>query len=661
MLQGPSDTRQLDRHDEAPSLRPVTGTEALDEVELRTALATANVPTLLMVLVQMTGDLSWLDAPYVLERTRGMEENDSGGLSTELQQHVRQAAATAILAWQAGAPLAISDPDPELSVRMLGVSMGNTVPAEYGRLLASELSAAAGHEAAEEPVAVPAGFRAVVIGAGISGIAAGERLAGLGIPYTILERNADVGGVWLENQYPGAGVDTPSHLYSYSFAPSDWSRFFAGRDEILAYVKRVADDFSVRPHIQFGVSVDTVEWDGDNQEYLIRTSASGIAQPPQRANVVISCVGAFNPPVIPSIPGLDSFQGPCFHTANWPGDLVVEGKRVAVVGNGATAMQVVPAIAPLVSSLVLFQRSPQWAQPFEKFMKPVPRSERTLFETVPLYRAWYRQRLSWIFHDKLYGALQRDPEWRSPLAINKINDGHRRYFTDYINVELGDRVDLADKVVPTYPPFGKRMLFDNGWFRTLAKPNVTLVDDAVAAVSSDAVVTADGQRYPVDVIVMATGFDVVHFVSTFEITGREGRTLRDEWDDDNCRAYLGLAIPGFPNFFTIYGPNTQSGHGGSLIATVEAQLHYVGDLLRQMFEMGGGAVEVRRDVYDDFTATIDRMHEGMIWTHPGMSTYYRNSRGRVVAISPFRNVDYWEMTRHADMDDYRTLERREVS
>jgi 4-hydroxyacetophenone monooxygenase len=661
VLQGPSDTRQLGQRDEAPSPRSFNDTETLDEAELRAALETANVPTLLMVLVQMTGDLSWLDPPYVLVRTRGMEDNDSGGLPLELQQHVRQAAATAIQAWQAGAPLVISDPDPELSVRMLGVSMGEEVPAEYGPFLASELSAAAGHEAAEVPLTVPAGFSAVVIGAGISGIAAGRQLAALGIPYTILERRADVGGVWLENQYPGAGVDTPSHLYSYSFAPSDWSRFFAGRDEILAYVKRVADDFSVRPHVQFGVSVDAVEWDDENQEYLIHTSASEIAQPPLRANVVMSCVGAFNPPVIPPIPGLDTFQGPCFHTANWPDDLVIDGKRVAVVGNGASAMQVVPAIAPLVSSLVLFQRSPQWAQPFEKFMKPVPRSERTLFDAVPLYRAWYRQRLSWIFHDKLYGALQRDPEWQSPSTINKINDRHRRYFTDYINLELGDRSDLADRVVPTYPPFGKRMLMDNGWFRTLAKPNVTLVDNAVAAVSSNAVVTADGERYPVDVIVLATGFDVVHFVSTFEITGREGMTLREEWEDDNCRAYLGLAVPGFPNFFTIYGPNTQTGHGGSLIHTVEAQLHYVGDVLRQMFDAGVGAVEVRRDIYDDFTETIDHMHQGMIWTHPGMSTYYRNSRGRVVAINPFRNVDYWDMTRRADMDDYTTFDRREVS
>jgi 4-hydroxyacetophenone monooxygenase len=626
----------------------------LDEQALRAAISSANIPTLLMVMTQLTGDLHWLEPPYVLSRTKGMSDNDTGGLPEDLQQEVRDAAAEAIIAWERGKPVAIPQPTPNLIVQMLSVSMGERVAEEYGEMFAADLAAVAGGAAAEEPLLAPDGFTVLIIGAGISGLAAAIKLQRLGIPYTIVERREDVGGVWLENRYPGAGVDVPSHLYSYSFEPYDWTRYFAGRDEIFDYIHSVADKYSVRANIRFGTSVQAIEWEEVSQKWIMHASCRGEILPPLRVNLVLSCVGAFNPPVVPNIPGLDTFGGPCFHTALWPEDLDLTGKTVAVVGNGASAMQVVPAIAPIVSDLVVFQRSPQWAQPFEKFLKPVPDSVRLLIEKVPLYRAWFRLRMSWIFHDKLYQALQRDPDWSSTASINRVNDGHREYFTEYIRRELGDRQDLLDKVLPKYPPFGKRMLQDNGWFRTLTRPNVRLVNDAVVEVGPQVVRTAAGETYPVDVLVMATGFDVVHFVSTYEVIGRGGLRLRDAWDDDNCRAYLGLTIPDMPNFFTIYGPNTQTGHGGSLIHTVEDQLDYVADLLGQMFCACIDAVDVKQETYDAFADTVDRMHEGMIWSHPGMTTYYRNSRGRVVALSPFRNVDYWRMTRHADLRDYVT-------
>jgi 4-hydroxyacetophenone monooxygenase len=278
---------------------------------------------------------------------------------------------------------------------------------------------------------------------------------------------------------------------------------------------------------------------------------------------------------------------------------------------------------------------------------------RLLFEQVPLFRAWYRLRLSWIFHDKLYEALQRDPQWSdSDLAINAVNDGHRQYFTNYIKSQLQGRQDLQSKVIPAYPPFGKRMLQDNGWFASLLRPNVTLVDDTIAEIGPDRIVTESGNSYQAEVLVLATGFDVVRFVSSYAVRGRGGRLLREEWDDDDCRAYLGLTIPGFPNFFTLYGPNTQTGHGGSLIHTVESQLEYLEGLLRLMFEHNLATVECRTEVYDNYASTIDQMHEGMIWTHPAMSTYYRNQRGRVVVINPFRNVDFWRMTRQPNLQDY---------
>jgi 4-hydroxyacetophenone monooxygenase len=636
-----------------------------DDALLGAAVAVANIPTLLMVLVQLSGDLHWLDAPYLISRTKGMADNDSGGLSAELQSEVRTAALSAIMAWRSGTPVAIANPSPELMVRMLSVSMGEPVPTEYGDVFAHELAAGIGSRPASEAQEVPDGFGALIIGAGISGIAAAVKMAAMNIPYEVLEKRDDLGGVWLENTYPGAGVDTPSHLYSYSFAPHEWSRYFATRDEIYRYLQQVTDDFGVRERIRFGSEVLRVEYDDPERRWNLHVRRPDGTVSTQSATVILSCVGAFNPPVVPDLPGLETFAGPAFHTARWPEGLSLEGKRVAVVGNGASAMQVVPAIAESVSSLTVFQRSPQWVQPFDKFMQKVPDSMQLLFNEVPLFRAWYRLRLSWIFHDKLYNALQRDPDWADATvainAINAVNDGHRRYFTDYIRSQLPGREDLLNKVVPSYPPFGKRMLQDNGWFKTLARPNVELVTESIAAVRPQGVLTARGQLYEADVLVLATGFDVVRFLSSYDVVGRSGTLLADAWDGDDCRAYLGLAVPDFPNFFMLYGPNTQTGHGGSLIHTVESQLEYIEALLRMMFERKLATVECRPEVYDAYAATVDEMHQRMIWTHPAMSTYYRNSRGRVVVINPFRNVDFWRMTREPNLADYHIEHRNEPS
>jgi 4-hydroxyacetophenone monooxygenase len=274
---------------------------------------------------------------------------------------------------------------------------------------------------------------------------------------------------------------------------------------------------------------------------------------------------------------------------------------------------------------------------------------------MPLYHAWYRLRLGWAFNDKIYPALQRDSSWPHPeRAVNAINDGHRRYFTRYIVEELGERQDLLDRTLPSYPPFGKRMLMDNGWFRTMTRDNVELVTEHVAEVRADRVITKSGAEYEADALIWATGFDVVHFLAGIEIVGRDGQTLARVWDGDDARAYYGATVPGFPNFFCLYGPNTQFGHGGSLITVMERQVHYLMNLLTQMLDTGTGEVEVRQDVYDRYNERIDAAHANMVWTHPGMDTYYRNSRGRVVVNNPFRIVEYWQWTERADLRDYHT-------
>jgi 4-hydroxyacetophenone monooxygenase len=615
------------------------------------AVAIANIPTLLMVLVQLTGDLRWLEEPYRPTRGRGMNDNDSGGLPERIQAEIRAAALNAILAWRAGRPIAIPEPSAELRLKMLSRAMAEEVPAEYDCIIAAELFAAP--DEALEKLPIPKGFEVLIIGAGVSGLCAAINLQRAGIPFTILEKSATVGGTWWDNHYPGAGVDTPNHLYSYSFAPHDWSMYFALRDELQAYLEHVAGKFGLRSHIRFETEVKSANYDKEAQRWLVTVRDADGSQEILNANALISAVGIFNPIKMPSIKGLDRFKGPCFHTAQWPADLDLKGKRVAMIGNGASAMQIGPEIQHTVASLTIFQRSSHWVAPNPQFRKPIPEPLRFLLREVPLYRLWYRLRLGWTFGDRLHSALQKDPTWpHGDRSLNSTNDSHRAYFTRYIVSEIGDKTELLDKVVPDYPPFGKRMLLDNGWYRMLRNERVKLVSDPIVEILPDRIITKDCSEYAADVLVVATGFDVIRFLTSFEARGRSGRSLREVWDDDNARAYLGSVIPDFPNFFCLYGPNLQPGHGGSIMFVIEMQMRYIVDLLKQMLNRGIGAVECRQDVHDAYNQRIDEAHANMVWTHPGLETYYRNERGRVVVNSPYRNAIFYDMTRAADLGDF---------
>ena len=601
---------------------------SIDDTAFAEAVAVANIPTLLMVLVQLTGERRWLHDPYRPVRPRGMGDNDSGGLPEALQREVRDAALEAILAWRDGRPVAIPTPPPPMLVEMLAVAMGEPVPDEYGEMIGTQIALIDAPE--REPVDVPGGFEVLIVGAGVAGICAAINLQRAGIPFSVVEKNGTVGGTWWENRYPGAGVDTPNHLYSFSFAPYDWSMYFALRDELHEYLEHVADEFDVRRHIAFDTKVERLVYDEAAQRWDVTLTLPDGSTEVRRPNAVISATGIFNPLKYPDIPGLDRFAGPRPHTAAWPEDLDLTGKRVAVIGNGASSMQLGPEVQHQVESLTIFQRSPHWAAPFEHFRKPVPDPVRMLLREVPLYRAWYRARLAWTFNDRIFDSLHKDPDWEhGGRSLNATNDAHREYFTRYVLNELGERTDLVDKVLPTYPPYGKRMLMDNGWYRMLRNPKVTLVDDPVTEITEHAVVTA-GATYAADVLVIATGFDVLRFLTAFETVGRDGRVLREVWSDTDAKAYLGgLTVPGFPNLFVLYGPNTQPGHGGSIMFVMEMLMRYVTDALTTMVRDGIGALEVREDVHEAYNERIDAAHEQMVWTHPGMSTYYRNDHGRV--------------------------------
>lgn len=629
--------------------------DRLTEEEIRTAVAIANVPALLMVVFQFTGDEKWLRAPYLPTRGKGLTDHDDGGLPHSVQDEVRNAAVSVILRLQAGDEPAIVMPTDEQTTRMMSVCMGEPVGSEYGPMLSSEIARRIDPNLPElqmRPIHLPEGYKVVVIGTGVAGIAAAQQLEDMGVDYTMLDKQPQPGGNWFQNTYPGAGVDTPSHLYSFSFAKNDWAKHFELRDDLQRYFQRVMKGIGAVQRIRFGTEVLSATYRESDKRWDVAVRDGEGREETLVADVVISAVGVLNKKRMPNLANMDTFRGIQFHSSEWPEDLDLEGKRVAVVGTGASSMQISPAIAERVEHLTIFQRSPQWVAPFDKFLQPIPDELRMLMQTCPIYHAWYWIRLFWQFGDKVIEALRVDPEWVHPeRSVNARNDGHREYFTRYLTKQLGGRPDLIEKALPDYPPFGKRILLDNGWFATIRRDNVSLVTEYVTDVTPDGVIDAAEQEHAVDVIVWATGFQAARFVSSLEVRGVDGKSLREVWNDDDPRAFLGVSVPGFPNFFMLGGPNSFPG-SGSFMYFMEVQMRYLRELLTTMSEQGITAVDATESANDAYNELVDSTHARTVWTHPGMQTYYRNSRGRVVFVMPFLNVEYWNMTKELDLSDY---------
>lgn len=628
-------------------------TEPVDADRLARALGEANVPTLVAVLAHLTGEERWFQPPYPPTRTKGLSDHAEGDLTEAAQAEVRAAALTATLRWAADPDHAVRQLDDAELVRIMNLCMGEPVAPKYVGMMAEEMGLRPRYDNDRIARLRPTDrHSAIIVGAGASGICMAVQLKQAGIPFTILEKNPTVGGTWYENRYPDCGVDTPSYWYSFSFNPVNWAHYYSKRDDVQGYLDATVDRFGLREHIRFGTRVDTATYDQASCTWHVdATGPDGAVE--LDARFLVSAVGQLNQPKVPAIPGQEDFAHEQFHSARWPTGYSVRGRRVAVVGTGASAMQLVPAVADEVSELTIFQRSPQWVAPNPEYTREVSADTRYLMEHVPFYAAWYRMRQAWVFGDKVYDNLVVDPQWPcTDSAINSINDGYRRYFTSYIRAELEGRPDLLEKALPDYPPFGKRMLLDSGWYRTLRLPHVSLETSQIESISENAIHTKDGDCREVDTIVYATGFDSLRLLGSFDVRGRDGRTLREQWGDDDARAYLGMTERGFPNLFFLYGPNTNLGHGGSLLFITECHVRHIMGLIGELIERDGSSLECREDLRDLHNEEIDAAHAGLVWSHPGMQTWYRNDRGRVVTNSPWRLIDLWEMTGSPRLDDY---------
>lgn len=624
------------------------------QLDLASAIAEGDIRCLLMVLVHMTGDERWLEPPYLPKRDIRLIPDPEAGVPKEIQDEIR-AAVVKLFANGTPEPV-ITDPGAELLLKMMRACLGENVAPEYAPLMREEMGFVS-REAqwrkrpSDEKLARQ---HVLIVGAGVCAIALGVTLGHLGIPYTIVEKNAELGGTWWINRYPGCGVDTPNHSYSYSFGSlNPWTRYFCQREELLTYLQKVADEYGIRKHLRVNTELTSSRWDESKRRW-ISTLKTKDGEETFESTALVSAIGQLNDPSRARFKGEEDFKGQILHSALWSGDIKLDGKHVAVIGTGATSMQLVPAIADRVASVTVYQRTAQWARPVKGYSDPITEGAQWLLAHLPFYVKWYRFNMFWRYGDGLLPFLRKDPAWPHPeRAVNKGNDRHRQELTDFILSELKDRPDLIAKCVPTYPPYGKRILLDNNWFKTLTKPNVELVTDAIDHFDRGGIVTADGEQRPADIIVIATGFKVTEMAARLNITGREGKSLRDAWGHDNPTAFLGLTVPDFPNFFCMLGPNSGPAHGGSVIFQSECQARYISACLVDMIEQNVAAIDVRPDVLDNYVRKVDVEHDAMIWTHPGMTTYYRNSSGRVFSAMPWRFVDYWRMTHDPDFGHYR--------
>jgi 4-hydroxyacetophenone monooxygenase len=626
----------------------------LDSDTLKAAVGEADLRVLLMVLYHFSGDEKWLQAPYLPRRDVQLIADEDAGFAADTQQEIR-AAAVAILSDPAAAPV-IESPDDAQFQRMMDTCLGERVDPDYVPMMReqmgfSNLSAAIptlnpGAQARETPV--------LIVGAGVSGIVLGKLLLERGIDFRIIEKNCDVGGTWLENTYPGCGVDTPNHAYSFSFGPRHrWSRYFSSRDEIQDYLKETATNLQLYPHIQFDASVIKADWDEAACCWQVSVESGGNVDVVSAWSLV-SAVGQLNEPAVPAIRGMENYAGQMFHSARWPQQLDLAGKRVAIIGTGASAMQIVPTIADEVAQLAVYQRSPQWARPIPRYHDHLGDNAQWLLQEVPFYAAWFRFTMLWRYGDGLLPYLHKDPDWpHAERSLNRVNERHRLEMASHIERSLAGRKDLIARCTPDYPPYGKRILLDNGWYQALLKDNVELLTESIDHLDEQGVVSADGSRREVDVVVLATGFQVGKMAARLNITGRDGRKLDELWAHDNPSAYLGISVAGFPNLFCMLGPNSSLGHGGSAIFQSECQARYITSSLVQLLNGDARSMEVKEEVQGQYVARVDAEHERMIWTHPGVSTYYRNSQGRVFTVMPWSLVNYWHMTHAVQLDDYR--------
>lgn len=485
----------------------------------------------------------------------------------------------------------------------------------------------------------PAGLRIAIVGSGFSGIGMAIRVKRMGIgAFTIYEAASDVGGTWRDNDYPGAACDVPSHLYSFSFAPNpSWSRVFGPQHEILAYLKRCVDDYDLAAHLRCNARVVAARFDDARCVWLLEIASPDGSIEQTEADVVIAASGPLSRPAMPRIAGLDRFAGPCFHSARWNHDYPFEGKSVAVIGTGASAVQFIPQIQPRVAHLSVFQRTPPWVMP-RRDRAIGPRMQR-LFRYVPLVQRFTRFAQYWQHEARALAFVRNTKLLAKPT----------RFALSYLARRVKDPA-LRARLTPDYLLGCKRVLLSSDYYPAITQPNVALVTTPIREIVADGIVTTDGMHHRVDAIICGTGFEVADAGAPFTVIGAHGADLDARWRREGPQAYLGTAIAGFPNFFLIVGPNTGLGHN-SMIYMIESHIAYIAACLRELGLRGARTMSVKPEVEAAYNARVQAAMRGTVWDS-GCRSWYLSAKGKNTTLWPGFTFSFRRLTRRVRADDY---------
>ena len=624
-----------------------------DSPELRTALEQANLHTLLMVYVHLTHDESMLETFKV--HIHPPYTNPDYVIPQDCIEDLRENLLHVLTT-----PGAAKDEDPPLDLmqKMMSVSVGEPVEDEFIPMVLEQsgFQRAPARKEKAERTPPPPGFKVLVIGAGLTGLLASIELERAGYDHVVIEKNEEVGGTWWKNRYPGVGVDTPSHFYSYSFEISpEWKHYHPHGADMREYFRSVADKYDLRRRIKFQTRVLSLEFDDEKALWNVtvenlKTGEREVIQ----ANAVFNAFGTADRWSLPKIPGIESFKGVITHSAGYDESIDLKGKKVAVIGTGASSAQIVATIVNEVDEMVVFMRTRHWMINNPEVTKEVPEAVKWALRHIPHYKEWFRFRVFWFAADGLYPNVVKDPNYpEDGIAVSALNEGMRQYALSHMRHKLSGRPDLIEKLTPDFPIFSKRIVMDAGWYDALVQPHVTLDDTPIAEILPDGIRMKNGTEYKFDVIICATGFDHAKLAKGLVIKGRGDRDLAVDWADEEERAYMGTTIPGYPNYFMSVGPNAGPNHAGGLNIVSEAQVHYMIECLDHMIANGGRTIEPTQDAFVRHNRRIDERMKHMIWTHPKSKSYYQNSKGRPVGPWPFRLVDMWNEMRGPVVEDYR--------
>jgi len=626
----------------------------VDEAFLSRALDHANLNVLRVALYQHTQDPE-LAAMTVIKHARPGSPFLFSVLSPEDDAKVR-AKAIAYLLGTSDRDLTI--PTKAQAGRLMELFTGDPLSTSDHDFGWEELAFDGFPRAAEwsgrpAPEAI-AKYNVTIIGSGFSGLIAAIQLERLGIRYRIIERQGGIGGTWFLNDYPDARVDITSFLYQYKFEKSyPWKSYFATQGELRDYVDYIVDKYGLREKIALNTSVTHAEWVPDENMWALAIANADGSRETFRSNFVISASGLFSTPKLPDIPGIEDFEGAMFHSTAWDHGYDYAGKRVAVVGTGSTGSQLVHGVAEKAESLVIYQRTPNWVTGIPGYRNKVEPEKRWLLDHMPGYAQWYGYSHH-VSQLQMQAFHRIDRAWQAKGGlINEKNDQLREGLTSFIRKQVGDRDDLFAKLVPDFAPISRRLVVDNGFYKTLVRPNVTLETSGIEHFTAQGIVDNDGVEREFDLVVLCAGFKVSQYLWPVDYIGRNGIRLQDNWGADGARAHMTMTMPGFPNFFMLYGPNAGV-RAGSFHTWVEIFSRYICNLITRTIESRSAAIEVRRKAYQDYNDRLDDEMREMLWEEEkgGGGSYYVNEFGRSGVNMPWTLQAFYEMVRAPDFTEF---------